>query len=886
MAYFPARPLNFAAAASLKSVVTRALAPHWGALLALALFLIVGLAVLDDYGVTWDESSQRRIAQTNLRYLANNDLIAFLGGFRVDSDKLYGIAFEAPLLLAERAFALEDNRAIILSRHILSRLVYLVGGLFAYLLALRLFGGRLLALTAMLIFLLHPRLYAHAFFNSKDIPFFVMFAVALFLTHRAFRRDTLWAFTLLGVGVGVLVNLRVMGMVLLAAIPSMRALDLAFAQGWAERKRIILSAGAFALTAALTAYALLPYLWADPAGRAVEWWTTLSDHPTTLGELFRGTIYRSDEFPADYVPVWFSITSPPFALALGLVGAGAILAGAVRAPQIAMRNGNLRFGLLLVGCVAAPVAAVVLLDANIYNAWRHVYFLWAPFALLAAFGLAALTRDLGRPRLRAAVYGAAGLGLAATALSMALIHPNQHLYFNALVDRVTPERLRTQHQMDYWQLASRQAVEWLLQSGLVPPDGASIANRLSLGMRILPKADRDRLSRGAGLDAFVLKREFEQGVFERPDALVLRRFQIYNNTIMTIERKSGLQELYEATAGREPLIDSVFDFHLLDEGGMALVKQPCAPSFIERRRLRLRITPVDPDDLPPWRMDEGFEEQQWSLENYGAAFDGKCVARIPLPNYPVAEFHATWSSDLVSDAEGRETMRRAREEGRLLARADQEVYLSGNDLVYIRDSCDPAGTERAFYVDIVPERAADLPGARRQQGYEQFRFDFHQRGAFVGGACVTAFALPDYRVSSVRTGQSAPEEADAWRAEFSLNPEPYRSAYLSAVQGAPLARGVFDVYMADDALVYAKESCDWNDTEARFFLHLEPERVEDLPEGRREHRFDNLDFAFFGRGGYFDGKCATRVKLPEYPIASVRTGQFGSAGEIWSAEFD
>ena len=284
----------------------KALAPHWGALLALAPFLAAGLAALEDYNLIYDVFLQQRSAETNLRYLADGDFQAYLAAFWVDHDKFYGMAFEIPLSLAGQAFGIEDSRAIHLLRHLITHLFFLVGGLFAYMLARRLFGGRLLAVAAMLLFLLHPRLYAHSFFNSKDIPFLAMFMIALFLTHRAFRRDALPAFALLGVGVGILVNLRIMGVVLLAAVPAMRALDLAFAQGWAERKRVLLTTGAFALAGGLTVYALLPYLWGDPAGRAVEWWATLSDHPFKPTELFRGALIRSVE-AREYLPVWFSI---------------------------------------------------------------------------------------------------------------------------------------------------------------------------------------------------------------------------------------------------------------------------------------------------------------------------------------------------------------------------------------------------------------------------------------------------------------------------------------------------------------------------------------------------------------------------------------------------
>ena len=861
----------------------RALAPHWGALLALALFLVAGLAVLDDYGVPWDQFANRVRATTAWAFLAGNEEAFFDAPFYV---RVYGPSFEWALLFAERSLAVEGSRGIYLSHHLALHCFFLSGGLFAYLLARRLFRNRALALFAMALFLLHPRLYAYSFLNSKDIAFFAMFIIALFLTHRAFNRDRISAFALLGVGVGVLVNLRIMGVVLLAAIPTLRAFDFAFAQGWAERKRVILATSAFALAATLSFYALLPYLWAAPLERIVEWWSTLSEHPAQVDELFRGSRGRSVDF-LEYIPVWFSITSPPFALLLGLIGAGAILVGAVRAPQASIRSGNPRFGLLLVGCIAATVAAVILLDANVYNGWRQLYFLWAAFALLAALGLQRLAAAFPRSRLRAAVYAAAGIAVAATALSMALIHPNQQVYFNALVDRVTPERLRTQYEMDYWNLAMRQALEWLADNPGVIPDNPTVTpprftDWLTVkNLERLPDAAQARIAENLSRVAVVPAQTWRDWW---PSNRTLGRVQVYGNTLFTIESSLDVEEVYEATRGREPNTAGAFRVHHLD-GAVTLVMEPCAPSFIERVGATLRVTPVDPGDLPPWREGKRDDHRGFAFAGYGAFFDGKCVASLPLPAYPVAEFSLVWDPEPMDLETARDAMRRARDEGRPLARAAYDVYLSDGELVYVNDGCDPMETEHVFYMDVAPERTADLPEDLRKRGYERFRFDFYRQGAFVGEACVAAFALPDYPVASVRTGQSAPEGGDAWRAEFSLNPEPHRSAYLSAMQREPLARGVFDVYLADGALVYAKDPCDWNDTGDRFFLHLAPERIEDLPEERRKWEFDNLDFRFFGRGGYFDGKCAAAVPLPDYAIASARTGQFGREGEMWSAEF-
>ena len=757
--------------------VMKALAPHWGALLALALFLTAGLAVLDDYGVTRDEPHHRVVLLSKLTQIRGET-----ASIPFEPDNFYGSVFQFPLLFVERAFGFRDARDIYLSRHLITHLFFLTGGLFAYLLAVRLFGARLLALSAAGLFLLHPRLYAHSFFNAQDSPFLVAFVIALFLGLRAFRRNTLSAFVLLGVGAGLLANLRIMGVVLLVGVSSLRALDFALARGWAERKRVLLTSGGFALASALTIYALLPYLWENPLRRAVEWWTALSNYPIIPLELFRGTIRRSVAFPVEYLPVWFSITAPPFALLLGLVGALVVAARSIEAGKASLRGKRRRrgFALLLAGCFVAPALWVVVAGPNTYNGWRHMYFLWAPFALLAAFGVQWLVAALRRARLRAAVYAAIGAGLIAAVASMALIHPNQQEFFNFLVDRVTPERLRTQYVMDYWNHPARQALERLLAetpSSPVKATMSGLGGMLRINARILPEAERERLSHAPGPDALV----FASGPAADED-LTVHAVSVYGNTLISVARKPDLEAAYAAASSGEPIIRSEFDVHYAN-GALVYVKEPCGEADVAGGEFKLLVVPWDEADLPrEWEFSRR-EDRSFHFLNLGAAADGKCVASVPLPDYVVAAVRTGQS----------------------------------------------------------------LPGRRE-----------------IGG-----------------------REVPLWESEALLNLELWREARRDALSREPLARAVFDLRIVDGALVYLKEPCGEEDTETRFFLHVVPEREGDLPRERRAHGFDNLGFDFFLRGGRFDGACLARVPLPDYSVASIRTGQFVSgAGEIWSVEFE
>lgn len=768
--------------------VGRAVGAHWAAAAALAVFLIIGLAVLDDYGVAVDESTQRNLAIMNLDRL-RGDAVSFAVG-----NEFYGVAFELPLLFAENALGIEHLRGIHLSRHLLTHLFFLAGGLAAYILAYRLFANRAVALFAMLLFVLHPRLYAHSFFNSKDIPFMAMFMISLLAAHCAFKKNDLPSFALTGAVIGALVNLRTLGVVLIAAILAMQGLDFIFARVRADRKRALLTAAAFALSSAVTTYALLPFLWSDIVGRAVEWWSTSSNYPHTPYEIFRGTNYRSNEFPPEYLPVWFAITTPPFALALGFAGAGIVLAKGIRAPLSALRSGRLRFWLLLVGCCAAPASAVALLGVNMYNDWRQMYFLWAPFSLLGAFALAWLASALASSRRRTAAYGAIGAGLAATLIAMAIIHPNQQVFFNFLVDRTTTEYLRTQYTMDYWGHPVREAWERLLDARPAAEANSSTAyaNELLHDNRsILPKASWERTSMSITQSAsnLIYLGAPTPGAFSGAlPSQSTHRLRVYNNTLWALADKPNVIEAYRAVAPDGPL------------------------------------------DQPAFRV---------SVENGSISYD--------------------------------------------LARFGYQIHVRDGAVIYAKEPCvQEEELRRAFSVKLFPRNINDLPEHRRSEGGERFYFYFAGYGAMDGDKCVMFIPLPEYPIDGFSLRQDLPAVGLIWIAE--VNPRMPQSVQ-EGIEGAK-SEAVFDLRLTDDALAYAKEPCGQADAEPRFLLHLIPDRVDDLPPGRRPHGFDNLDFGFAPNGAFLNGGCAVSAALPDYPIIGVSAGQFTGEKILWVARFE
>ena len=874
-------------------------------LIVCAIFLLAGLVAAGDYGITFDETLQRRIAQANLRYiLGQSD--------RIDTDlyadRVYGVVFELPLLLAERALGLEDYHYVHRLRLTLSHLFFIVGGYFCWRLAYQLSGNRLLATLALLLYLLHPRIYGQSFINSKDPVFLSMFVVALYLLERAFRKDTVGAFVLLGIAVGLLTNLRIMGVMLLAAALAMRGLDWFYAKTGPERKRILMTAGLFVLASGLTLYAVTPYAWTNPIDYLTASLNQTISRPTIIPQLFQGQRLLSNELPPHYAAVWFGISTPPPFLLLGFIGMAAVAVGGLRRPGAVFRNTRRRFLLLLLACLLLPPLAAAMLGSTQYQDWRHLYFLYAPFCLLAAIGggwlMAALARQ-GRRIWRAGVYGLAGLGLGLVVLQMAQIHPLQYVYFNFLGDRTTPERLRTQYDLDYLELATREGLEYLRASH--PGETLTVRAR-QRHLKILPAAARERLlpATGGRNADYDLIYPGDAGQADVAFNSIYRR-RLYNNTLLTLRPLdatrmteaaiAAYREIYRQAVVGEPLIRADYNVYL-DGRRLTFVRENCPPGGRDEW-FGVKPFPAAPKTLPPYSQQAVFYAPYY---NHRVRLGDVCLAVIQLPAEVQGDLILTrrhlgnfgpaalplWEELYTLAGPGLGERIDQLRQGQPPAKPDAFAVFIDRDaagrprLLYVKRDCTQSDFATRVTLHIAPVDLADLPAARQGHTFENRNFFMDYYGGRPGGECIAAVPLPDYPIAEIRTGQGNRWQVNIYPPDA---PAPLRAAYAALSASPPAARAVFTLYRQDNQLIYLRETCAAADMAAGFFLHITPEDVSDLPAERQSAGFANQDFVFDRWGGSFDGKCLAAVPLPDYPVKAIRTGQhIPVQGELWAAE--
>lgn len=244
--------------------------------------------------------------------------------------------------------------------------------------------------------------------------------------------------------------------------------------------------------------------------------------------------------------------------------------------------------------------------------------------------------------------------------------------------------------------------------------------------------------------------------------------------------------------------------------------------------------------------------------------------------------------------------------GEMLFNNKYDVYLTDeNRLVYVNRNCQPSDeNDTTFLLHIYPTDPNSLPTSRRENGYETLNFiwrDIYYKG---NTDCVTGSPkLPAYDTDRIVTGQHRPGRNMIWLVEYNLDSTSateiadydyseqdqvtisrpseatINSTFDWIATQEPLIDSVFDIYLSDSRIIYARQPCHPDDTNTPFVLHITPDNLDDLPDHVTTD-FDNYDFEFADRGAVSDDKCLVLVDLPPYEITRIRTGQWNREQDL------
>lgn len=451
-----------------------------------AVFLCTGLSIFKDYGIPWDEPSQRRIGTMAIECTAKGEQAYIIERDRWD--RYLGPAFEILLVAIEKGLNLKDTRTMYFMRHLVIFLFFYTGVIFFYLLCNYNFHSWKVGLLGSLFLILNPRIFAHSFYNSKDIPFLVMFIISIYTLIKYLDKKTLFRAFIHAFACSILIDIRILGIV----VPFLTILFL-IPDRKASNHRLV-----YMLFLILFTILFWPTLWRNPVYHFIVAFAHLARHPLTATVLYLGNYIKATNLPWHYIPIWIAISIPIVYILCFLIGCFIITKGLFKNPiQFYIKERN---NLILLLWFFLPLTTVIVLKSVVYDAWRHMFFIYPAFLMISLSGLRFLFKTVkikfqgvGYKLINAAFVSIIAFSLVNTVKFMVKNHPYQNIYFNILAGKNMDE-VKNKFELDYWGLSYRKALEYILKNDTDKAIKIYVANSPGVSnAMILSPDDRNRL---------------------------------------------------------------------------------------------------------------------------------------------------------------------------------------------------------------------------------------------------------------------------------------------------------------------------------------------------------------------------------------------------------
>jgi Flp pilus assembly protein TadD len=422
--------------------------------------LAVLLLVSSDYGITWDEKMQQEYGQNLLKfYLSGGRDTSYLSG--LPTMPLLGGFVEVVAAAATRI----SSADVYNTRHLVLAFFGFLGILFTGLTAKELAGWPT-GLLALLFMFFTPVIFAHSLYNSKDIPFASAHIMALYFLIRFLgelpgpRRSTcIWLIA----AISMAINIRVGGLLLIAYLLFFYAVHVALIvvtesdvslTRVREFRQSALYPPAMAITAYFGGLVFWPYGLTHPLRHPLEALRVLGRFEVFDSfSLFSGRWIHRWETPWYYIPLWIWITVPLFINVIVFI-----------IPFFLTKRLGSAVGLkreyYAVVCFTFvfPLCSIALWQSNVYDGWRHAFFVYPSVVVAAAVAWTGLVRLLPGG-LKAAAATLLALFMLEPASWMVRHHPFQSFYFSPVIGGIGGAFRR--YEIDMYGTSLRSAVEWI-----------------------------------------------------------------------------------------------------------------------------------------------------------------------------------------------------------------------------------------------------------------------------------------------------------------------------------------------------------------------------------------------------------------------------------------
>ena len=284
---------------------------------------VIGASIFKDYGISWDERISRSNGFFSLRYIYtllgiefNYEFPNFFGPpnqtYKDYVDNVYGVTFDLPLAIIEYFLNIKDPKNYYHLRHFCNFTIFIISIYFFYL-TLRKYYVFSLSIIGMFMYILSPRIFAEAFYNSKDLIFLSYFCITTYFATNYFENRNLKNLILLSFFIGLTIGSRILGLLIPVIIFMYILIEYREKNLFKWLKNIIF----YLIFTSIFIILLYPFLWENPFN-IVKVFSSMSNFNWNGSVFYFGKYEIGKYMPWHYSMIMISITTPLIYLILFL----------------------------------------------------------------------------------------------------------------------------------------------------------------------------------------------------------------------------------------------------------------------------------------------------------------------------------------------------------------------------------------------------------------------------------------------------------------------------------------------------------------------------------------------------------------------------------------
>ena len=476
------------------------------------IFFLIGIYIVSDYGISIDEDKTRAVGFVSLQYILKNFFPEHLDKLNKLFDQesfnnfgmmttsagvvTSGITFNLPMAIIELIFEIKDSREIFLLRHFSTFLLFFISVYFFYLIIKNRYNSWFLGIVGALFLIISPRIFAESFYNNKDLVFMSLFIINLFVAIKFLEKKN-FKYTILFAFMSALtINVRIFGIILPTLVFIIYLINILRKEN--IRKKITKPLVWCLILTLFFVILFWPYLWQNPLKNFLHALESLSGHGHHIYNFYLGEHFIRSLSPWHYHLVWIFLTTPVLYIVLFVSGFIFIVRRALK-RLFKIENSNsykdLWRGkkelqdLLFLLTFLIPIIAAIDFRSVSYDGWRHLYFIYPSFLLIAMFAVH-LIKIIFFKKKNYFLYILILILILPTGIWMYKNHPFQYVYFNFLAGKNFNEKF----EMDYLGVSNKSALEYIIskESKKIKVYNLNTTD-LYVSKKILRKKDRSKI---------------------------------------------------------------------------------------------------------------------------------------------------------------------------------------------------------------------------------------------------------------------------------------------------------------------------------------------------------------------------------------------------------